>query len=158
MRWPLSRLSVAVLINVLVLLLLTAAGILLRANAHAPTVEAFFLEPRDAEARIITRIISPAVTPAAPFRDNRVRITGMIQCTPGQTLLLRVTVTQGATEATGEATYACAGHPQRWVVDAVTRDGAELVRGGADVHVWASTLEDGDVREWESAVRLAGPQ
>ncbi len=81
---------------------------------------------------------------------------GLIECTAGQTLEVRATVTQGTTEATGMAQYRCTGHVQRWVLHVVASDGALLTTGIASAHVWAKTLEDGDVHEWDDTVRVVG--
>lgn len=153
------RFGIAVAVNVGVFVLLVVLGILMKSNAPSRNIEVFFPDPPVAEARIITRIISPQVLPAAQLHDSHVRVSGLIQCTAGQTLLVRATITQQSTGATasGEAEDICTGHVQRWVIHATTSDGAELVSGGAAVHVWSKTPKDGAVHEWDDIVRLVGP-
>ncbi len=161
------HLALAVSISVVVVVSASILGNLLNVGPRISAAEVFFVDAPVADALIRTRIITPHVTTqliypnitrGAPLQHNQVKVTGIIDCTAGQTLQLRATVTQGATTAAGEATERCTGHIQRWVIYATTSGGARLESGTAHVHVWSKTLEDGDVFEWDNTVRLAGRQ
>jgi hypothetical protein len=151
------RLGIAVVVAALVVELSGILGSLLQGRGAPPTVSVSLLEAPVAEARIITRIISPGVSEVIQQRAGRVRVAGHIQCTAGQTLELRATVTQGATVAMGTATERCTGHPQPWVLYATTNDGAVLTSGWAAVQVWAHTVEDDATWQWDDVAKIVGP-
>ena len=148
------RLGIVLVVGALAFQIPGILGSLLRPRGLPPTVGVFFLEAPVAEAR---RIISPEVSRVVQQRDSLVKVAGFIECTAGQTLEVRVRVTQGTTVATGAGQEICTGHRQRWVVYATTSNGATLVTGGVAVHVWTHTEEDG-VREWDDQAKLVGPE
>lgn len=146
----------AAMAALLAFLLFSMLGILHEEAKTSPMLVEFIPKPSTAEAKIIIRSISPETLPAAVLGNGAVRVKGVIHCTAGQTLALRVTLTQGSAEAQQEASSTCTGHIQPWTVHVPVAAG-QFKTGPASVRVWSSTLEDGDEFVWIDDVKIVGP-
>jgi hypothetical protein len=86
-------------------------------------------------------------TATATPRGQNVAISGWVKCTEGHMTEIRVTVTQGSTEAEGSTRVRCLGQSevQTWVVH-VTSRGPETFDVGSSVQVdaWAVTRSRGE--------------
>ena len=78
-------------------------------------------------------------------QGHQVVVTGPIKCTQGETVEIRIVVTQGSAEATGSFHGRCSGAEQQWTVHAPTRNGPTLTAGSARVDAWAVTRAKGEL-------------
>ena len=88
-------------------------------------------------------------------------VTGPIECTQGERVELRVTVTQRETGAVAEgyAFFTCTVETQQWEVHAVTHSKATFEEGPATAVAIASTTSRGtatDAHQWLVDVTLVG--
>jgi hypothetical protein len=102
-------------------------------------------------AAIRENTIDPVVTLSADGRQ--LLVTGPIACTVGDTLLIRITVSQSGTEVVGDGRFVtrCTGDPQQWIVPVTSRDSAAFAAGRAQACALGITY-DGEVvtdtRQW----------
>ena len=99
-----------------------------------------------AEARIITRVISPEIELEQILRANnrRIEVNGRIQCDAGERLIIDVVVAQELTgvrvEGSGELPRDfCTGEIQSWTVVAHAERSMDFVEGTAYVCAVATT-------------------
>ena len=89
------------------------------------------------------------IDPTATLRGNghQVVVTGPIGCDRGETVEIRIVVTQEPTGATAEGSFhgRCSGDVQQWTVHAPTRNGPTLTAGSARVDAWAITRAKGEL-------------
>lgn len=101
------------------------------------------------------------IDPFATLRGNghQVVVTGPIRCDLGETIEIRIVVTQASTGARAEGSYhgPCSGDLQHWTAHAPTLNGPTLTAGAAQVDAWAGTSARGkltDIHTWSRAVTL----
>lgn len=92
---------------------------------------------------------------------HSVVVTGPVRCTEGETMEIRVTVTQESTDAVarGSTHLRCTGERQQWAVHAATRGPDGLQGTSAHVDAWGQTRFRGAVTDttdegWERDVTL----
>jgi len=79
------------------------------------------------------------------------QVTVVLECEPEGVFSVEVTVTQGKTVAVGRRRGRCTGAAESYVVTVVSRKGAQLAAGNADICGEASTRESGvidDTLRW----------
>jgi len=127
--------------------------------AMALTLVGVFIPPM-----AFARITFNTIDPVAGVTDNGRHIiaTGPIECTAGERLSLRVTVTQRSTgaEAEGRTLITCTGiHTQQWEVHASTQGKETFEEGPATaVAIGLTTLrgETTDAHQWLVNITLVG--
>ena len=102
-------------------------------------------------ARVVSNTIDPVAIVAGGGRH--LIVTGPIECTRGERVELRVTVTQRTTGAVAEgyAIFNCAGVSEQWEVHAVTHGKAIFEEGPAiavAVATTSSRRETTDAHQW----------
>ena len=107
------------------------------------------------------RIVSNTIDDTATIRPNgrHVLVSGPVSCTAGETLDLRVTVTQRTTGAFGEGQtrLRCTGTDLHWFVEASTRGGESFEEGPATVTAIGITTSRGsstDAHQWRVDITL----
>ena len=126
------------------------------AAAMALTLAAVFLSPM-AFARIMTNTIDPVAT--VTDNGHHLIVTGPIECSEGQKVYLRATVTQRTTGALaeGRTMIACTGVSQQWEVHAAPQANEVFTEGAATVVASARTTDRGatdDAHQWLVDVTL----
>ena len=89
-------------------------------------------------------------------------VTGPVICTAGETIDIRVTLTQRATGALAEGftRFSCAGALQHWLIDASTRGRESFQDGPATASAAGVTSNRGtvdDAHQWLVEVNLIHP-
>jgi hypothetical protein len=111
----------------------------------------------------LARVVRNTIDPVAVVSDNgrQLRVTGPIECTLGERVYVRVTVTQRATGAASEGItrLQCEGEgvTQQWQVDAATQGRERFQPGPAIAVASARTAKRGastDAHQWLVAVTL----
>ena len=110
-------------------------------------------------ARIMRKTIDPVAVVAGGGRH--LIVTGPIECTQGERVEQRVTVTQRTTGAVAEgyAIFNCAGVSEQWEVHAVTHGKAIFEEGPATAVAVASTSsrrQATDAHQWLVDITLVG--
>jgi hypothetical protein len=105
-----------------------------------------------AEARIITRVISPEIELEQTLRANnrQVEVAGRIQCDVGERLLINAVVGQELTsrvDGEGNAKDLCTGEIQSWTVLAHTERSLDFAEDTAFVCAVATTRVPGRVTD-----------
>jgi len=111
-------------------------------------------------AAIATNTIDAQAVIAANGR--RLIVSGPIQCTAGERVSIRVTVTQRSTGAIAEGSVVgvCTGNIDRWEVQATTRGKEAFQEGAATAVAIATTTTGGqttDAHQWLVNMTLATP-
>jgi len=90
-----------------------------------PVLSALIHKAEIAEARIITRVISPQIDLNLPLSSNNrhIAVAGHIQCDAREHVRIDVTITQDTTgvQAKGHTQMICSGAVQHWTALAVAR-------------------------------------
>lgn len=86
-------------------------------------------------------------------------VSGPIGCDAGETVSIRVTLTQPSTGAMarGRTQIRCSGRTQHWLIHAATRSPVALEPGPVDAHASARTWDAGTItetRSWRKAIEL----
>jgi hypothetical protein len=106
-----------------------------------------------AEARIITRVISPEIDLEQTLRANnrQVEVSGRIQCDLGERLIINVVFRQelptAVVDGEGQTKSLCTGEIQSWTVLASAQKSTGYVEGIAFVCAVATTRVQGTVTD-----------